>query len=297
MYKFSYIIIVLFLISCKGNKSATQSYVAGTTQIVADETFEPILEDQLFVFSSSYPDARIKMLYKPEAAALNSFLNNPETRVAVLARELNANERKVFESKKIRIRVNRIAIDAVTLIANQASADTAVTVNDIVNVLQGKPSSIKKLVFDNANSSTVRYLKELSNVSDLPASGVYALKNNKEVIKYIYNNKGAIGVVGFNWIEQPDKDLEEAVNKIRVLGVRNLAGKPGDDKFYKPNQTNLALGLYPLKREVFIINCQGGLGLGTGFAAFVASDRGQRIILKSGLLPDSIPSREIIIRK
>nr|WP_187774806.1 substrate-binding domain-containing protein [Pedobacter sp. BS3] len=271
--------------------------MAGATQIVADETFEPILEDQLFVFSSSYPDARIKMIYQPEAGVVNSLLNNPETRIAVLSRKLNNREQKVFDNRKIRVRVNRIAIDAVTLIVNQASADTAVTVNDIVNVLQGKPSPIKKLVFDNANSSTVRYLKELSNVTDVPASGVYALKNNKEVIKYIYNNKGAIGVVGFNWIEQPDKDMEEAVSKIRVLGVKNLAGKPGDDKFYKPNQTNLALSLYPLKREVFIINCQGGPGLGTGFAAFVASDRGQRIILKSGLLPDSIPSREIIIRK
>jgi len=31
------------------------------------------------------------------------------------------------------------------------------------------------------------------------------------------------------------------------------------------------------------------------FAAFIAGDQGQRIILKSGLLPDDIPNREIVI--
>ncbi len=33
------------------------------------------------------------------------------------------------------------------------------------------------------------------------------------------------------------------------------------------------------------VNCQGFSGLGMGFASFVAGDIGQRIILKSGLLP------------
>ena len=53
--------------------------------------------------------------------------------------------------------------------------------------------------------------------------------------------------------------------------------------------------MYPLTRSLYVINCEGGTGLGTGFASFIAGERGQRIVLKSGLLPDSIPSREINI--
>ena len=34
-----------------------------------------------------------------------------------------------------------------------------------------------------------------------------------------------------------------------------------------------------------------------GFASFVAGNIGQRIVLKSGLLPHEIPTREIRIRK
>ncbi len=39
------------------------------------------------------------------------------------------------------------------------------------------------------------------------------------------------------------------------------------------------------------------MGIGMEFAAFIAGDRGQRIILKSGLLPFDVPGREINIVK
>jgi phosphate transport system substrate-binding protein len=48
-----------------------------------------------------------------------------------------------------------------------------------------------------------------------------------------------------------------------------------------------------LARDLYIINCQGYSGLGMGFASFVAGDIGQRIILKSGLLPIRTPGRKI----
>jgi phosphate transport system substrate-binding protein len=51
-----------------------------------------------------------------------------------------------------------------------------------------------------------------------------------------------------------------------------------------------------LARELYIVNCQGFSGLGMGFASFVAGDIGQRIILKSGLLPYKVPPRKLSIR-
>jgi phosphate transport system substrate-binding protein len=51
-----------------------------------------------------------------------------------------------------------------------------------------------------------------------------------------------------------------------------------------------------LARDLYIINGQGSAGLGMGFASFIAGDIGQRIILKSGLLPVRIPGRKLQIR-
>lgn len=291
---FFYIVLgSLALSSCSSNQKS-QTAVSGVRQILVDESFAPIIDDQYRVFESTYTQAKIELVYKPEIDLLNLFLQD-SINVAIMSRKLLPNEARFFESKKIRIRTNRIATDAIALIGNYSSTDTTITVEEIKAIMQGKASN-RRLVFDNPNSSTVRYLKELAGINNLPKQGVYSLNSNEEVIKYVNNNSGTIGVIGINWIMQPTKELESIVGKLKILAVKNEPGLAGSDSFYEPTQSNLALGLYPLSRELYIINCEGGPGLGTGFASFLAGERGQRIILKSGLLPDSIPTREIIIR-
>jgi phosphate transport system substrate-binding protein len=231
---------------------------------------------------------------KSENELLNLFLID-SVQVAVLSRLLTPEETKYFEGRNIKVRVNRFAIDGIALISKNPTKDSLVLVQDIIKVLKGFDSPIQSLVFDNANSSTVRYFKELAGVNDLPAKGVYALKSNSEVIRYVHDNPGAIGVVGVNWMVQPPRELEGIVGDLKILGVKNVSGQAGSDAFYKPTQNDIALGLYPLIRSLYVINCEGGAGLGTGFASFIAGERGQRVVLKSGLLPDSIPSREINI--
>lgn len=269
-----------------------QTYTKGTTQLIVDESLGPIIEDQLYIFQNAYPNVTISAVYKPENELLKYLLTD-SIRVAVMARTLTPEEEKFYKQKQIRIRVNRFAIDGIALITQASNPDSVLKVDELIAALQGKPSKVKNLVFDNPNSSTVRYLKELANIKTLPAKGVYALKTNPEVIQYVASHAQSIGVVGINWLAQPDANLEAAMAKIKVLAV----SKTGDTNYYKPTQSDFALGNYPLMRNLYLINCEGGPGPGTGFVTFVAGERGQRIVLKSGLLPDSIPPREVIIRK
>jgi len=288
-------IISLMLISCKNEgNTEQQSYTSGNENILVDESFAPIMEDVEYIFESTYSDASLRLIMKSENELLNLFLNDT-AQVAVLSRLLTKDESRYFESRNIKIRVNRFAVDGIALITHKSSKDSTANVSDIISRLQGKDSPIKNLVFDNANSSTIRYFKDLAGIKDIPVEGIYALKSNSEVVKYVNENPGSVGVVGVNWMVQPPVELESIVESLKILGVRNVAGKPGSDAYYKPNQNDIALGLYPLTRSLYIINCEGGAGLGTGFASFIAGERGQRIVLKSGLLPDSIPSREINI--
>ncbi|WP_395625657.1 PstS family phosphate ABC transporter substrate-binding protein [Daejeonella sp.] len=284
----------ILLISCQSKPSEKQSYTSGKEQILVDESFAPIIEDQAFLFESTYPNAKLELVMKSENELLNLFLSD-SIQVAILTRELKDNERKHFESKNIKIRSNRFAIDGIALITHNSSKYVNVDVSDIIKILKGEPSALQSLVFDNANSSTVRYFKELAVIDQLPSTGIYALKSNADVIKYVNDNPGSIGVVGVNWMVQPPAELETIVTDLKILGVKNVAGRPGSDAYYKPNQNDIALEKYPLTRSLYVINCEGGAGLGTGFASFITGDRGQRIVLKSGLLPDSIPSREINI--
>ena len=276
------------------NTDTPNTLRTGKVNIVVDETFAPLIADQTYVFESTYTESKLNMIYRPENDVLKLFLTD-SVRMAILSRELTSDEAKFYENKNIKLRVNRFAIDGLALIINRTNLDSLVTVEEIISVMQGKKSRIKNLVFDNPNSSTVRFLKELAGVKELPKSGIYALNSNPEVINYVIDNPGAIGVIGINWIIQPEEDMEEVVKGVKILGVKNLPGKPGSDGYYKPTQNDLAEEVYPLTRNLYIVNGEGKSGLGTGFATFIAGERGQRIVLKSGLLPDSLPSRQVII--
>ena len=100
-----------------------------------------------------------------------------------------------------------------------------------------------------------------------------------------------IGVIGVNWLSQPVPAMQKYVDNVTTLSVKGLK----DYNYYIPSQNNIAEGKYPLARDLYIINCQGFSGLGMGFASFVAGDVGQRIVLKSGLLPVRIPTRKFTI--
>jgi phosphate transport system substrate-binding protein len=216
----------------------------------------------------------------------------------VLQRLLTAQEESHFEKLGIKPEVTPFATDAIAFITNKTAKDTVVNLEEVLKVLKGNTSDkVQKLVFDNGNSSTVQYLLKLAGVKEVPVQNIYSLKTNEEVIKYVHDTPGAIGIVGVNWLVQPPVSLMKYVDNITVLAVDNVKIDKGQKKYYKPTQSNIATGSYPLTRKLYVLNYRGSDGLGTGFAIYISSPEGQRIILKSGLLPVTIPSREIEVRK
>ena len=215
----------------------------------------------------------------------------------VLSRMLKPEEEKYYKQKQVPIFIDRFAIDAIALITNASNIDTNITAAEVFDIMKGVSKSNKKLVFDNASSSTIRYFIDSAKIKALPKTGVYTLKSNNDVIKYIAANKDYIGVVGINWLLETNKSILPSLSKIKIMGIKNIAGKKGSDAYYQPTQRNLINGLYPFLRNVYIINCEGRDGLGTGFANWLSGQRGQLIVLKSGLGPHKMISRDFNIKK
>ncbi|WP_374948368.1 PstS family phosphate ABC transporter substrate-binding protein [Mucilaginibacter sp.] len=283
--------------SCKQAEKKTSQddkFLAGTATFVADDSFSPIIDEEAYIFKAAYVDANPIIKYKPEALVVNSLIND-SVRVAILARELDTAEVGIFKRRTLPPVITKFATDAVALIINQASNDTTITVSEIVKMLNGQSQTDKSIVFDNPNSSLVRYLKQLSGNKDFKQKNIYSLKSNKEVIRYVSTHPDAIGITGFSWLNDPDKDYADAVDKVKIVGVRDEKSKSAPGEYFKPSQSTLVQKTYPLSRSLYLVDCTGKKGLGAGFASFLASERGQRIILKSGLLPEVIPSREINI--
>jgi phosphate transport system substrate-binding protein len=271
-------------------------FTSGNAKIIVDESFQPIVDEEFYIFKALYHDANPTVLYAPENEAINQLLED-SVRIAVVSRDLTAQEYKVLNDRTLKPDITRFAIDAIALIVNEASNDTTITVSEIKNMLNGSAKLDKNIIFDNPNSGLVRYLKAFSGNNELKQKNIYSLKSNKEVIKYVSQHPDAIGIVGFSWLNDPDKDFADAVQKVKIVGVRDDITKNASKEYFTPSQNTLALKQYPLTRNLYILNCTGKMGVGMEFAAFIESDRGQRIILKSGLLPDSIPGRDIILEQ
>ena len=285
--------IILFF-ACNQSKSSKnkETILKGSATVYVDETLTPVIEDQVEVFENTY-EAKIKLISKSEVETVNSLFKE-KSAIAILSRNLTAKELKVFEQKKIVPKITIFATDAVALIASKKNKDSIVALKDVISFMQGNTvPSIKGLVFDNPNSSTVRYMNSLAGINAIPKKGVFSFKTNDEVIKYVSENDGMIGIVGVNWLSQPMPDMQKYVDNVNTLNVKGL----DNESAFAPTQNNIAERKYPLARDLYIINCQGYSGLGMGFASFVAGDIVQRIILKSGLLPVRIPGRNITIRK
>lgn len=283
---------LLFVFSCqKQHNEKLDTIIEGKATVYVDESILPIVEDEVAVFETEYR-AKLNLVSKSETEIVNALLNDT-AKIAILTRTLSDNEIKAFQNKKINPRITPFATDAVAFIKNKATNDTLIALQDVIDFVNGKNiPTIKGLVFDNANSSTVRYVSDIAGVKVTSQKNVFSLKTNEEVIKYVADNNGMVGVIGMNWIFQPPLDLQKEVDKVNVAAVKGI----NKTEYYFPTQDNLAQDKYPLARHLYIINCQGYSGLGMGFGSFITGERGQRIILKSGLVPERTPGRNIRIR-
>ncbi len=297
------LLLLTGLNSCKKDKSAQdgvpkETMLSGETAVFVDESLFPIVEDQVNVFENTYKKAKVNIASGPESEIINAFLSGKDTtKLAVLTRTLTSDEEAMFKQEGINPKINRFAIDAIALIANYKQTKATLDLDDILAYIKGEPSSIKGLVFDNPNSSAYRILHEKAGVERGSNKNVFSRESSAELIRFIANNEDYIGVIGVNWLTQTPENLLNDTSKIVLLSLRNVKSDGDDPTYYLPTQANIGKKTYPLTRDVYLLNYQGSTGLGMGFASFIASDIGQKIVLTSGLAPVKVEQLKVNVIK
>ena len=205
-----------------------------------------------------------------------------------------------FHSRKFFPQVIRIATDGIALIVNLQNNDTIVDTDMLRKILSGKILRWKDLygrmgggnirvAFDDPNSSTVRYMLDSLLQGDSLSENCFAAGSNRAVVDYVSRTPDALGVIGVNWISDDRDSLSmEFLNRVRVMRVGS-AMLPNARNSFQPYPYYLYTGQYPLRRSIYILLNDPRSGLPTGLAWFLAGSRGQRIVLKNGLLPATMP--------
>jgi phosphate transport system substrate-binding protein len=302
-------LLLTIVFSCGDNKDKNgiklDTQTQGHIKLMVDEGYKPIIESSLDVFDSIYRQASFDAKYVAEGVAVKALIDD-SLDVIIITRKLSQEEESYLKEKTgLAPRVTPIAHDAIAFILHPSNNDTVFTKAQVQDILTGKttqwkqinpksPLSAINLVFDNVQSGTVRYCKDSILMGTDIYKGANALQTNQDVITYVAKNKNAIGIIAANWIS--DTDSKGVQGFLKEIALADIAEKEGEEG-YGPFQAYLATRQYPYKRTVYLINGQNRPGLGMGLASYLASDPGQRIVLKSGMLPANTPIRLLKTRK
>lgn len=296
LYQLALVGIVTAFSSCGASDALKQeSTTRGSIKIASDDSYSRLIDTQIATFESLYKYAKVALIQGPETYIMD-LLAKDSVRAVVTSRELTEEEKAYFQSIKVIPKVTKICVDGLAFIVNQQCVDSTLTYNQLKGIVTGTIKSWKqispeyadesiRLVFDSPKSGNARYMKEIFKVDAL-SDVCFAVNSNQEVVKHVEENRWSIGVIGSNWISDPDDSVSgDFMSRIRLAGVSSEIDPDGVLGFHQPYQGYLADKSYPFRRDVYIINREVGTRLATGFASFVAGDKGQRIILKAGLVP------------
>jgi phosphate transport system substrate-binding protein len=293
---------VAVLLSGCGSSEKGDNPTRGTLAVAADESFYPVVNAVTKGYEGIYPDTHFEVAYKPEQEAILSFLQD-SVRLIFVTRELTDKEKAVLEKKNGNYRAQHIATDGIALITSKSNPDSTITTAQLKEIFAGKITNWSQLngkqqaitlVFDDVNSSNLRYMMDKFNFKDLSGLRLHTAQSNEAVIDYVRRDPTAIGFIGVNWISDGDEAITHKLSQgIRVFGVSDKENPTSIKEYHQPFQTDLRNGTYPLSRKLFILSNDGNSSLGGGLKTYIARDVGGLIIQKTGLVP-TVPYPRVI---
>jgi len=306
-------------------------YTKGTAAVFCDDGFKNILDEEIQAFEFSYKDAHILPFYTSEQACIDSLLAD-KCQSIIITRDFTKEERAHCKSVNKRIvRSNCIAVDAVAMIVNKDNPVSALSMDEIGKILRGElthwnqlagnDTTAIKVVFDAEGSSTVSYMRDRflpagKKITDFIKP--YAQQSNADVFDVVKKDPDALGIISVSWLgndlsvaqnvpmEQRMKDYANENDSINTdlteeVNIIKVSNPTADNDFspvaYKPYQLYINSGEYPLFRKVWMISTASNSTVLHSFYTFVTGFVGQKIIIKSGIMPYHVNSRVVELVK
>src|SRR5665648_616151 len=136
--------VLLILSSCSGKSGLNETPTRGRIKITADESFQPLIDTEVFTFTHLYTNAKIKPEYKPEYDVINDFMND-SVKVIVTSKKLSDYQIQYLRDAQIIARTTTFAYDALAIVTNKSNNDTILKYNTIKDIFLGKIKKWKEI--------------------------------------------------------------------------------------------------------------------------------------------------------
>jgi|SRR5688572_6759459 len=295
MKSFYVLLTLFFCLACnkKSNTTDQGSPVSGIFTIHTDDSYLPLVKVLTDAFMATYPQV---VIYIDTVSGENIYsrLSKETIHSAITSMPPKDADSIALRDRNIFPKFFHFATDAIGLIAKSGSdsltqfsfsnTEEACLQNSIMPV-------VSRLITDRPGSENNNYLASIQPVNLNCQQNWFAVGNQEAVLKRISENESEIGIIGWSHLcEKENPGVKKWRAQLSVIPFRNEK-----NELIYPTQSAILTGEYPLHRQLFLITTEPYTGPATGFASFMASHEGQRIVRLFGLAPAKTPPREIIV--
>jgi len=276
----------------------------GELTVGVDEGISPVVQEEASEFMRLNNEAKVTLNIKTTKEVI-ADLNNGTYKSVVVGRDLTKEEADIFTANKIELKKSAFALDGIGVIVNPKNPLTKLNFNELKRIFTGEQNEWKELDGDNkdvySGKIKVFIARKNASVHDIFKSKVLAgaefgandviCSTSSQMMREIKENENAIGFISMAWITVSNDTLDESVKPLKIASVDPNTGAIGN--YVGLHQGYIANKTYPLVTEAFIFSTDFSMNLSVGFSSFMSSYDGQRIVLKSGLVPVTQPVKII----
>lgn len=294
---------VLVFTACNNKPTEpTDTLTSGIIPLACADNFENLINAEVDVFNAHFPQAFVFPQFVSENEAIQMLIDD-SVRIAIATRDLTPAEKLELTKNRV-VRKYIFAFEGIAIVANKASIDTLLTLDQLKQILLGEISDWNQInpksklgeiqvLFDDKQASVLQYLVDtlLQGNTEL-SPNLRAAQNIDDLRDRVSRNENTIAIIGLNQLGN------ENTNKYKGFLAKTQfvwLAKDENAKAALPYAGDLHNDDYPLWRPIYILLGELRNGLPKGFGFFLTDEVGQKIVLKAGLMPIT-DSQNILIR-
>lgn len=279
------------IIACNNkekNAEPANRFDKGIIYISCDESFKPVMDEEVRVYEGLYPETKIRIQYKPEAQCLKDIFVD-SIKMVIATRGYSEAEKK-WIADSIHVGVDNLAIarDLIAVIVHPSNKDSFFSMKEIKDLLTGNSKNLIPVLDGTTATSTVRFMLDSVLKGQSLSSNVMAAQNSTGVIDYVSKTPNAVGFVGFSWIGNEDDTSQLTYRKKVRMAYVESADSAG--AYVLPSQYFIYTKSYPMVRDLIYTLKEKNIGLAHAFAHFLYTMQGQLIFRRAYLMPVILPN-------
>lgn len=264
---------VLFLLSIISISTFSQNI-----KIKGSDTVLPLSQKEAETYMKKNKSAKITVIGGGSGVGIAAFLDG-STDIAMASRKIKMSEKMKLQDAGKAYKEVIIANDALSVIVNPNNKVSQLTREQLEGIFTGKITNWKEVGGDDekiiaysreSSSGTFEFFKEHVLKNKNYGTAILMMPATGAVVQSVSQTKGAIGYVGFAYIEKNVKPLKISYDK----------GKT----FIEPTVENAKTKLYPVVRPLYYYYLTKDETKVKPLLDYILSDEGQKVVSEVGYI-------------